>query len=438
MASDRPGASAAMDEDTLLAMAWHIVGRLEERGWRAYLVGGCVRDRLLGRPLKDVDIATSARPEDVMALFERTEPTGLAHGTVTVILKGKPFEVTTFRTESGYSDGRRPDAVRFIDDIEQDLARRDFTVNAMALAKDGRLVDPFGGRRDLENRILRAVGDPRLRFEEDALRMLRAIRFAAEYGLSIEPATWRAIVAMAPRIGLIATERVRMELERITEGRDPARGYLLLKESGLAGHFRTPLPLERLPDDTRAALGRLTETGDGTVRWIRLFAALGCESGEAAGLMRRLTFSNRRTEDISTALAFGAGAGSLAGRTDDGASRAFKRLVLRHGPQAARRWLDAAALAPDADGAFLDAARRWLTDMPARELKELAAGGRDLIAAGLAPGPAVGRLLERLLERVALGELANRRELLIGEALKMARDGLAQDGPAGREEGEGR
>src|SRR5690606_645716 len=114
MGFDQNRPAGAMDEGTLLSLAWHIVGRLEERGWRAWLVGGCVRDRLLGRPLKDVDIATSARPEDVMALFERTEPTGLAHGTVTVILRGRPFEVTTLRTEGGYSDGRRPDEVRFI------------------------------------------------------------------------------------------------------------------------------------------------------------------------------------------------------------------------------------------------------------------------------------------------------------------------------------
>jgi len=433
MGFDQNRPAGAMDEGTLLSLAWHIVGRLEERGWRAWLVGGCVRDRLLGRPLKDVDIATSARPEDVMALFERTEPTGLAHGTVTVILRGRPFEVTTLRTEGGYSDGRRPDEVRFIDDIREDLARRDFTINAMALARDGGLVDPFGGRRDLENRILRAVGDPRQRFGEDALRMLRAVRFAAEYGLSVEPGTWQAILAMAPRIGLVAAERVRMELERMTEGADPARGYRMLRDSGLYAHFRAQLPLDRLPEQPDRTLAGMAEAADGTVRWTRLFEAIGLDSGEAAGLMRRLTFSNRKTADVAGALAFGAGANAFAGRTDGEASRAFKRLVLRHGPRTAERWLMARSVAPDADRAFLEAARRWLAEMPAREPKELAAGGRDLIRAGLAPGPAVGRILEKLLEGVALGELDNRRELLVSKALEMARAGTeSPEGESGR------
>jgi tRNA nucleotidyltransferase (CCA-adding enzyme) len=153
-----------------------IVRALENAGYRAYLVGGCVRDRWLGRPLNDIDIATSAKPEAVMELFGRTLPTGLQHGTVTVMEGGRPFEVTTFRRESGYSDGRRPDEVAFVDDLNEDLARRDFTFNAMAFSSEGELIDPYGGQDALRAGVVDCVGDAAERFGEDALRMVRAIR----------------------------------------------------------------------------------------------------------------------------------------------------------------------------------------------------------------------------------------------------------------------
>lgn len=409
-----------MDENTLLQRAWHIVERLEARGKQAYLVGGCVRDRLLGRPLKDVDIATSALPEEVLALFERAEPTGLAHGTVTVIIDGLPFEVTTLRSESGYSDGRRPDAVRFIDDIREDLSRRDFTVNAMALTRDGTLIDPFGGERDLADGILRAVGDPGERFGEDALRMLRAIRFAAEYGLAIDPETWHALLRLAPGIENIAIERVRAELERITEGADPARGFRLLADSGLNRHFKTPLPLDNLPERPGEALGDWEGCEDAVVRWARLFSVLGIGADEASRLLRRFTFSRRKTEDIAAVLAFEAGFAPLDGRTDGEAALAFKRLVLRHGRQAANRWLAALSVTPGVGKALREAAGRWLDEMPAAAVGELAVGGRDLMEAGLPAGPVLGRVLAGLLERVALGGLPNERERLLTEARQWA------------------
>lgn len=417
-----------MDQETLLSIAWQIVERLEKAGKRAYLVGGCVRDRLLGRPIKDADIATGALPEEVLALFERAEPTGLAHGTVTVIVRGMPFEVTTLRSESGYSDARRPDSVRFITDIREDLARRDFTINAMAIDRSGNLIDPFGGERDLADRTLRAVGNPKERFEEDALRMLRAIRFAAEYGLTIEEGTWRAIVDLAPRINLIAVERVRMELERITEGQDPARGFRLLADSGLARHFKTPFPLERLPAAPEETIGTMRNCRDGVVRWARLFAVLGIGAKEASGLMRRLTFSRRKTEDVASLLAFDEGSTHIAGRREGGAADEWKRLVLRHGRETAERWLQLAALAPGEDDGFRAEASRRLAEMPVMSLSELAVRGRDLMEAGVASGPRLGVLLNRLLERVALGELPNDRQRLIEEAGRIG-EAIPQDNP---------
>ena len=230
-----------MKQAQLLFLARQIIDRLEEYGYEAYFVGGFVRDRLLNKPIKDIDIATSAMPDAVLKLFKRAEPTGLQHGTVTVILEGTPFEVTTFRSESGYTDHRRPDQVAFITDLREDLSRRDFTINAMALDRSMQLIDPFGGELDLLAKLLRCVGDARERFDEDALRMLRCIRFAAEYCLEIEQATWDAILLHQQAIRNVATERVRVELERIIEGSSPERGVALLVQSGLSAYFQVPL-----------------------------------------------------------------------------------------------------------------------------------------------------------------------------------------------------
>lgn len=188
--------------------------RLTAAGFAAYPVGGCVRDLLLGRAPGDVDVCTAARPQRVMELFPNAVPTGIRHGTVTVPNPDGPVEVTTFRREGGYADGRHPDAVTFDAGLVEDLSRRDFTVNAMALAPDGTVVDPFGGQRDLEGRIIRCVGDPDRRFSEDALRMLRGVRFAAQLGFSIEPETWAAMGRNAPLTARVSRERIKAEMEK--------------------------------------------------------------------------------------------------------------------------------------------------------------------------------------------------------------------------------
>lgn len=187
---------------------------LRRSGFAAYPVGGCVRDTLLGRTPGDWDVATSARPEQTQALFPRTVPTGIAHGTVTVLIEGAALEVTTFRREAGYGDGRHPDRVSFDVGLREDLARRDFTVNAMAFGPEGEVIDPFGGQADLSGRLIRAVGQPERRFSEDALRILRAVRFAAQLGFSLEEATARAMEACAPGLSHISAERITAELEK--------------------------------------------------------------------------------------------------------------------------------------------------------------------------------------------------------------------------------
>ncbi len=191
-----------------------IVKGLCAAGFPAYYVGGCVRDRLLGRPVHDWDVTTAALPEEVMALFEHCVPTGIRHGTVTVFLGGAQAEVTTFRTEGVYLDGRHPSEVRFVRTLAEDLSRRDFTINAMAMDADGNVTDLFGGRDDLARRCIRCVGDPEKRFREDALRMLRAYRFSAQLGFALDAATAGAVERCAPLAAALSMERIRDEMEK--------------------------------------------------------------------------------------------------------------------------------------------------------------------------------------------------------------------------------
>ena len=197
--------------------------RLRTAGFAAHPVGGCVRDFLLGRIPGDWDVTTSARPEQVQELFAHTVPTGVKHGTVTVIEDGMPIEVTTFRTESGYGDSRHPDRVCFDTDLTGDLARRDFTVNAMALDENCDVIDLFGGCHDLAHKIIRAVGEPERRFSEDALRILRGVRFAAQLGFEIEEQTAAAMKICAPLVDKVSAERIKIEVEKVLISPNPQR-----------------------------------------------------------------------------------------------------------------------------------------------------------------------------------------------------------------------
>ncbi|HZK27441.1 MAG TPA: CCA tRNA nucleotidyltransferase, partial [Thermoclostridium sp.] len=192
-----------------------IIDILENNGHKAYIVGGCIRDMLLNIKPKDYDICTSARPEQVQKLFKKSIPTGIKHGTVTVISDSNPVEVTTFRVESGYSDRRHPDNVNYTDSLIEDLKRRDFTMNAIAYHPVQGIIDPFDGASDIKRRIIKTVGDPKERFNEDALRMLRAIRFQARFNFSIEQNTLNAIEALSKNIKDVSRERILLELNGI-------------------------------------------------------------------------------------------------------------------------------------------------------------------------------------------------------------------------------
>ena len=295
-----PGAAALLDA-------------LHAAGYAAYAVGGCVRDSLLGRTAHDWDLCTSALPQQVMELFgtEQCIPTGLQHGTVTIKYGGQLYETTTFRTEGSYTDGRHPDEVRFVPDVREDLARRDFTINAMAYNEAEGLVDPFGGQGDLQNGLLRAVGEPQQRFTEDALRILRLYRFAARFGFALDAATARAARQLAPHLDCISAERIQEELAKLLAAPQP-------------GAYLEPAVLAVvLPELTPAALEAAKPVVDACpageenlpVRWAALLGALG--EADTRRVLKRLRCSNACIEETAVLVRETAGEGVCRSFSED-------------------------------------------------------------------------------------------------------------------------
>ena len=379
-----------------------ILFTLQGHGYPAYLVGGCVRDMLLEHRPHDWDICTGALPEQVMALFPGSRPTGLAHGTVTVVIGSRQVEVTTFRTEGSYADHRHPDRVAFVTELTEDLSRRDFTMNAIALAADGLLADPFGGVEDIREKRIRCVGEPALRFEEDALRMLRALRFSAKLGFTIEINTLLAIQEKAPLAATLAAERVREELEKLLLTDAPETVHPLM-EMGLLDAYLLDRPLfsplfrklRRLP---RKAL----------YRWAGLtvlLCRLGCIDS-AEDFLRSLRLDSRSIRCCT-------------------AAEQLLRQPLPTTPLAWKKALHAwevpgvscAAAVSDAlyGGQSLKELRAVLRSGECFSLKHLAVSGDDLLALGLR-GRALGEMLNFLLDYVMEFPENNRRELLLSLA----------------------
>ena len=278
-----PGAAALLDA-------------LHRAGFAAYAVGGCVRDSLLGLAPHDWDLCTAARPEQVMELFGEKQciPTGLQHGTVTVKRDGRLYEITTFRTEGSYSDGRHPDSVAFVPDVREDLARRDFTINAMAYSAEEGLCDPFGGQEDLARGVVRAVGEPLRRFEEDALRILRLYRFAARFGFVIDEATEAAAKQLAAHLDCVSVERIEEELNKLLSAPKPG-AYL---EPEVLAFVLPELPLDDL-SEAREIIDALPAGGEEvTTRWAALLLPLG-EDGTRKAL-KRLKCSNAVIDGVAT------------------------------------------------------------------------------------------------------------------------------------------
>ena len=286
-----------------------LLARLHGAGYAAYAVGGCVRDSLLGRTPQDWDLCTSARPEQVLALFGEGQciPTGLQHGTVTIKYGGQLYETTTFRTEGAYTDGRHPDEVHFVPDVRQDLARRDFTINAMAYNDAEGLIDPFGGQQDLQQGILRAVGDPATRFEEDALRILRLYRFAARFGFAIDPPTGQAARALCAHLDCVSVERIEEELSKLLAAPAPA-AYL---DEKILKVIIPELSAPALQAAKSVVDACPAGTEDLPVRWAALLMSLG-EDGTRKAL-KRLRCSNALIEETAVLVReTGGGGGSFS------------------------------------------------------------------------------------------------------------------------------
>lgn len=392
-----------------------LLTRLHAAGHAAYAVGGCVRDSLLGQTPHDWDLCTSATPKQVLGLFGEAHciPTGLQHGTVTVKHGGELYEITTFRTEGAYSDGRHPDHVAFVPDVKEDLARRDFTINAMAYNAEEGLIDPFGGQNDLAAGIVRAVGEPQRRFEEDALRILRLYRFAARFGFAIDPATGQAARALCRHLDCVSEERIAEELSRLLAA--PAPGAYL--EAEVLAIIFPELDAAELPE-SRRILDAL-EPGMEHVP-VRL-AALLCPLGEAGAraALKRLKCSNALTGTVATLVR------EAAAEMPGAALTLTARRFLSRYDLATITDLTALCSAqhPEQAEAFAalqqEAARLVETNACCR-INQLAVNGRDLMDAGIRPGPGLRRVLDALLEQVLTGQLPNEKAALLAAAAQVA------------------
>ena len=467
-----------------------LLDALHGAGHAAYAVGGCVRDSLLGLDPHDWDLCTSARPEQVMALFgeEKCIPTGLQHGTVTVKQGGRLYETTTFRTEGAYSDGRHPDAVCFVPDVREDLARRDFTINAMAYSAEEGLIDPFGGQDDLVAHLVRAVGEPERRFEEDALRILRLYRFAARFGFAIDPATGAAARALGPHLDCVSAERIQEELLKLLAAPRPG-SYL---EPAVLAVILPELEPEKQPErfaELCHTIDRIEPTAENMPARL---AALLCPLGEAGArkALRKLKCSNALTDEV-TALVGGSVGSFLLGHEFELRHPADALCLERHShpagrcpnsnslfpPQAAvvavaghsiarpiacgnrvppqrtvlgetpgtpnttltvqaKRLLGryelptikrlttlCSARHPEQTGAFaaLRAEAEQLTaENACCRVSQLAVNGRDLMAAGVRPGPGLRQVLNALLEAVITGQTPNEKDALLAAAAQFS------------------
>lgn len=423
---------------------------LEEGGAEAWCVGGFVRDALLGRPVHDVDVAVSVPWQETRRICEaaglRVHETGTAHGTLTVVVDGEPVEVTTFRADGAYGDGRHPDEVRLVGSIEEDLARRDFTVNAMAYRPARGLVDPFGGMADLEAGVLRTVGDPRERFVEDALRILRACRFASQLGFALDDAAWQAAVSQKGLLARVSAERVARELDGLLRGehvRDVILGcvdvlsFALPELVAMRGFPQaTPYHIYDVLEHTAWVVQRVP--AEPALRWAALCHDMGKPAaaftgpdgvghfyGHAAvsvelarGLLERLRMPATLRDRVL----------ALVRHHDDAVEatpRSVRQMLGRLGGDpalfrmlCALKRADALAQAPRCAprAELADELERVLDEVLAADdaftLAQLAVGGRDVLALGVEPGPEVGRALDAALEAVVDERVPNEAEAL--------------------------
>ena len=432
--------------------AAELLDTLHRAGYAAYVVGGCVRDSLLGLTPHDWDLCTSALPQQGMELFgeEKCIPTGLQHGTVTVKQGGGLYEITTFRTEGAYTDGRHPDEVHFVPDVREDLARRDFTINAMAYNEKEGLVDPFGGQADLQSGILRAVGVPHQRFTEDALRILRLYRFAARFGFAIDPPTAQAAQELCAHLDCVSVERIEEELAKLLSAPAPA-AYLDEKILSVVLPELSPEALaaakpvvdacpageQALPVRLAALLLSLGE--DGTRRTLRRLRCSNARIEETAVLVREVVsgvpvaFSSDTNRAIPSPALLPAATGShpsgrssekLPARPPVSMNIYARRLLGKYNLCTVQRLAAlGTALQPERAAEFAklsQLAERLDADGVCCRVSQLAVNGRDLMAAGVPAGPGIRKVLEALLDGVIREEYPNERQALLAAVQQLA------------------
>lgn len=406
----------------------YIIGKLNQNGYEAFAVGGCVRDTLLGRMPGDWDITTSARPEQVKALFRRTIDTGIQHGTVTVMLERTGYEVTTYRIDGEYEDGRHPRQVEFTSDLLEDLKRRDFTINAMAYSHETGIVDAFGGMEDLEKRVIRCVGEPMERFEEDALRILRAIRFSAQLDFSIEKKTREAITRIAPNLAKVSRERVQMELTKLLCSDHPEQ-IRQVYETGISRYVSEEfscLPWEKaeispaLPKEKyvrwaaflRCACPAEQDSWQTDLSCEKAAGKNFCEERETAvraggKILRDLKLDNETIGRVKTLT-------SWCGEKLLPEAPSVRRAMSKMEPEV---W-DALVELNQYGDEILCLTKEIRAAGDCLDLKHLAVNGRDLMSAGVRPGKDMGEILNRMLQEVLERPENNQKEILMSMFVK--------------------
>lgn len=373
----------------------HAIQRLNAAGFEAYTVGGCVRDSLMGKSPEDWDITTSATPSEMQAVFGeyRCIETGLKHGTLTVIIENIPLEITTYRVDGDYSDGRHPDSVMFTRTLAEDLQRRDFTVNAMAYHPSVGLIDLYGGQLDIQNRTIRCVGESGRRFSEDALRILRALRFASTLGFSLDTETANALRQLSPTLSCVATERIATELQKLLCGQDAHR---------VVSQYRDVLN-EILPEIAHSSEIHLLSHAPATphARFAALFLLSNCSVDTAEKALHRLRMDNHTIDRVRRLLlccdwpmATDLNLLQLLNCLDR--ELIFDYLAIRN-----------------ADGAIIQQVKHLLGTNACYKVSMLAINGNDVIAAGVSMGPDVGSALHTLLDAVMQGVCPNQKEALL-------------------------
>ncbi|MCC8127242.1 MAG: CCA tRNA nucleotidyltransferase [Clostridiales bacterium] len=373
----------------------YIIGKLKRHGYEAYAVGGCVRDTLLGRTPGDWDITTSARPAQVKALFRRTIDTGIQHGTVTVLVDHVGYEVTTYRIDGEYEDGRHPKQVQFTSDLLEDLRRRDFTINAMAYSPESGIVDAFDGAGDLERRVIRCVGDPTERFTEDALRILRAIRFSAQLDFTIDPATCEAIRTIAPNLAKVSKERIQAELTKTLLSDHPEK-IKEVYETGISEYIspafaRIPWEKIRIPAELPA------------IKYLRWAAFLRLVPPEdAVRVLKDLKMDNETITHVRTLT-------SWSGKPMEENEISVRRAMSQMNPQIWDALIELNQYGENIRS--LTAQIRERGDC--LTLRQLAVTGQDLIAAGVKPGREIGEILSKMLDAVLEDPSRNHKNILM-------------------------